>query len=259
MKNILWIGLLSTVLTSALYAQDIAGQWQGTLKTCARELRQVVTIAKAADGGWNAMLFSIDQDSGNGVPINSVTLQGSDLKLTIDRIRGNYGKISEDRTSIAGTWTQGRSLPLELKRATPETAWSDSSPHTIHFMAVDKDVKLEVLDWGGSGRPLVLLTGLGNTAHVYDNFAEKLTSQYHVYGITRRGYGASSAPAPTSVSYLADRLGDDVLAVLDFLNTKRPILVGHSVAGEELSSVGSRHPEKVAGLIYLDAGFVCVL
>jgi non-heme chloroperoxidase len=33
------------------------------------------------------------------------------------------------------------------------------------------------------------------------------------------------------------------------------VLVGHSIAGEELSSIGSRHPETVAGLIYLDAGY----
>ena len=39
------------------------------------------------------------------------------------------------------------------------------------------------------------------------------------------------------------------------LKLDRPILVGHSLAGEELSSVGSRHPDKVAGLIYLDAGY----
>ena len=57
-------------------------------------------------------------------------------------------------------------------------------------------MKLEVLDWGGSGRGLVLLAGLGSTAHVYDDFAPKLTSEYHVYGITRRGFGASSAPTP---------------------------------------------------------------
>jgi pimeloyl-ACP methyl ester carboxylesterase len=50
-------------------------------------------------------------------------------------------------------------------------------------------------------------------------------------------------------------LGDDVLEVIDFLKLARPILVGVSIAGEELSSVGSRHPEKVAGLIYLDAGY----
>lgn len=31
--------------------------------------------------------------------------------------------------------------------------------------------------------------------------------------------------------------------------------MGHSIAGEELSSIGSRHPERVAGLIYLDAGY----
>jgi pimeloyl-ACP methyl ester carboxylesterase len=31
--------------------------------------------------------------------------------------------------------------------------------------------------------------------------------------------------------------------------------VGHSIAGEELSSVATRHPEKVAGLIYLEAGY----
>jgi len=42
---------------------------------------------------------------------------------------------------------------------------------------VDDNVKLEVLDWGGTGRPLVLLAGLGNTAHVFDDFAPKLTPQ----------------------------------------------------------------------------------
>jgi len=131
-------------------------------------------------------------------------------------------------------------------------SWRDPSPHKVEFVAVDENVKLELLDWGGSGRPLVLLAGLGNTAHVFDDFAPKLTSEYHVFGITRRGYGASSVP---DSGYSADRLGDDVLAVLDALKLDRPVLVGHSIAGEELSSVGTRHPDRVAGLIYLDAAY----
>src|SRR4030095_16388712 len=131
-------------------------------------------------------------------------------------------------------------------------AWFDPSPHISQFITVVNDVKLEVLDWGGSGQPLVFLAGLGDTAHIFDKFAPELISQYHVYGITRRGFGASSVPAS---GYSADRLGDDVLAVLDFTKLTRPVLAGHSIAGEELSSIGSRHPERVAGLIYLDAAY----
>jgi non-heme chloroperoxidase len=130
--------------------------------------------------------------------------------------------------------------------------WHDPSPHKVQFVTVDNDVKLEVLDWGGSGRPLVLLAGEGGTAHVFDDFALKLTSEYRVYAITRRGYGASSHP---TTGYTADRLGDDVLAVLDALKLEHPVLVGHSIAGEELSSIGSRRPEHVAGLVYLDAAY----
>jgi pimeloyl-ACP methyl ester carboxylesterase len=128
--------------------------------------------------------------------------------------------------------------------------WHDPSPHSIQFVTVDRNVSLEVLDWGGSGRPIVLLTGLGSTAHVFDDFAPKLAGTYHVYGVTRRGFGASSAPAS---GYSADRLGDDVIAVVDSLKLSGPVLAAHSIGGEELSSVGTRHPEKVSGLVYLEA------
>ena len=98
----------------------------------------------------------------------------------------------------------------------------------------------------------MLLAGAGNTAHVFDDFAPKLTSRYHVYGITRRGFGAS---AYSGSEYDADRLGDDVLAVIDSLRLRKPVLVGHSLAGEELSSVASRYPNRLAGLVYLDAAY----
>jgi hypothetical protein len=48
-------------------------------------------------------------------------------------------------------------------------SWRDSSPHTIQFVTVDKEVRLEVLDWGGRGKCVVLLAGGGNTAHVKSN------------------------------------------------------------------------------------------
>jgi pimeloyl-ACP methyl ester carboxylesterase len=42
---------------------------------------------------------------------------------------------------------------------------------------------------------------------------------------------------------------------MEKLKLDRPVLVGWSVGGEELSSVGSRFPAKVKALVYLDAGY----
>jgi pimeloyl-ACP methyl ester carboxylesterase len=114
--------------------------------------------------------------------------------------------------------------------------WRDPSPHSIQFVTVDEGVRLEVLDWGGRGRSIVLLAGLGNTAHIFDEFAVKLSGPYHIYGITRRGYGASSRPAS---GYSAQRLSDDVFVVLDSLKLVRPVVIGHSIAGDELTTLGA--------------------
>ncbi|HUA81886.1 MAG TPA: alpha/beta fold hydrolase [Dyella sp.] len=134
--------------------------------------------------------------------------------------------------------------------ATGSTFQAESISHHRQFVSVADGVRLEVLDWGGTGRPLVLLAGLGNTAHVFDAIAPELARHFHVYGITRRGFGASSVPKN---GYDADRLADDVMAVVKALDIDRPILAGHSIAGEELSAAGTHYQGKIAGLIYLDA------
>ena len=99
---------------------------------------------------------------------------------------------------------------------------------------------------------VILLAGGGNTTHVFDKLAPKLATDYHVYGITRRGFGASGFSASDNP---VDCLRDDVLAVLGALKLERLVLVGHSIAGAELSAVASSHSDRVAGLIYLEAGY----
>ena len=127
-----------------------------------------------------------------------------------------------------------------------------AAPKT-QMVAVAPGVELEVLDWGGAGPPLVFLAGFGGTAHTFEGFAERFTDGHHVYAITRRGFGLSSHPEPTDENFTVARLAADVLAVDAKLGLVRPVLVGHSVAGQELSEIGTRHPDEVGGLIYLDA------
>ena len=145
----------------------------------------------------------------------------------------------------------GAFLVAHLYAQVPAT-WKDPSPHVARFVSVDKNVQLEVLDWGGRGRPIVLLAGGGQTAHVFDDFAPKLAATSHVYGITRRGFGMSGYAATNAP---ADRLGEDVVAVIDKFKLNRPTLVGHSIAGAELSSVANSRPDRIAGLVYLDAAY----
>jgi pimeloyl-ACP methyl ester carboxylesterase len=126
--------------------------------------------------------------------------------------------------------------------------WRDPSPHHARWITVDSSVRLEVLDWGGSGQPLVLL-GCYLTAHVHDEFAPKLTTQFRVYGITRRGIGASDKP---TTGYTVQRSANDVLEVLDFLNLQKSLLVGTSCAGQILTLFASQHADRLNGLVYID-------
>lgn len=254
------IGAALALFCAGAQAQDVAGTWQGTLQA-GKPLRIVLKLAKA-DADWIGTAYSIDQNP-VPLPLGEVSIKDHVLKFAIAPIKGSYeGTIAADENSINGTWTQGAPLPLVFARATPQTLWTfsdkpapDTTKHTVSSVTVDKGVKLEVLDWGGKGRPLLFLAGLGGTAHSLDKLAPKFIGKYHVYGLTRRGFGASDKPDPATADYRADRLADDVLEAMDKLKIERPIIAGHSLAGEEMSSIGSRHPGKVAGLIYLDAGY----
>lgn len=145
-KIVLCIAALATLLATGLRAQDLSGNWQGTLKTPNRDLRVILNFYKGDKDAWSAKMYSIDQ---GGQPINatSVTKQGTAIKVAVDMIGGTYeAKISEDGKSMNGTWTQGPTpMPLILVKATPETAWEiPAPPPPPKLMAADADPSFDV-------------------------------------------------------------------------------------------------------------------
>lgn len=146
-KLVLWMIALACLLPGgALFAQSIAGTWQGALTPVpGRELRIVIKISTTDADTLKATLYSIDQ---GGAPINAsaFSLQGSAVKMTVARIGGSYeGRLSGDGNSITGTWTQGPPMPLNLKRATNETAWTiPTPPPPPKRMAADAKPSFEV-------------------------------------------------------------------------------------------------------------------
>ena len=144
--------------------------------------------------------------------------------------------VSAGEQSITG------SKPAACVETTPYEA--------VKFVRAAPGVKLEVLDWGGSGEVMVLLTGLGDNVHVYDYFAFQFTDFFHVIGITRRGWLPSSQPAN---GYDVETRAADDIKVLDALGIKKAVFVGHSVSGSELSKIAVKYPSYVDKLVYLDA------
>lgn len=246
--------VLLLCLPAAAQARDLSGLWQATTK-----FTFYLQIAHKTGGGYRGQVFYPGDAGGNnenGNTISTIAVDAGAVRFHFDNSKGSFqGTLSADGASLSGTWQGGAAAsPLTFTRASKGTV-IDSSPHTTHMITVDKGVTLEVLDWGGHGQPLVLLAGLSDDAHIFDSFAPRFTARHHVYAITRRGTGISSTPAPNARNYDANRLGEDVAAVLDALKLEHPVLAGHSFAGEELSAMGVHHPGRAAGLIYLDAGY----
>jgi len=119
-------------------------------------------------------------------------------------------------------------------------------------ITVNTTTMLEVVNWGGNGFPIAFLSGLGHTAHVFDDFAPKLTDKYHVIGITRRGFGESSQPDD---GYDMATLAEDIRIVLDSLAVRRIVLIGHSLGGDEMTLFARKYPDRVAAIVYVEAAY----
>jgi non-heme chloroperoxidase len=113
-------------------------------------------------------------------------------------------------------------------------------------------VKLHYLDWGGRGDAILFLPGFNDTAHVYDRFAPQFTDRFHVIGLTRRGVGESDKP---SGGYDTSTRVEDIRQFLDALRISKVSLIGHSMAGDELTLFATRYPHRIAKLVYLDAAY----
>lgn len=120
------------------------------------------------------------------------------------------------------------------------------------FCAVDQ-VRLNYVDYGGEGPTVILIAGLGSSARIFDDFAPLLRKHHRVLAFTRRGYGAS-ADAPNG-DYSNAALVGDILGLMDRLNIGRASFVGHSIAGGELATLGTAHPDRVDRLVYIDAAY----
>lgn len=153
---------------------------------------------------------------------------------------------------VAGALLGGSPLDNKVRNdSVSGPAWTDSSPHHSAFADGD-NVRLNYLDWGGDGPPLVLIHGIANSPHIFDDLAPLLRDRFRVVAYARRGHGQSDAPAGP---YDRDVLVSDLVHLLDHLKIERTHLLGWSMGGNEVTEFAGRYPERVDRIVYLEGGY----
>lgn len=147
-------------------------------------------------------------------------------------------------------WLPGALALLLFSVVTTQEVCASPALPLEGFVAVN-GVRLQYLDWGGSGPALILIHGLGANPRVFDDLAPAFTDRFHVIAYARRGSGSSDVTGP----YDADTLTADLRGLMDALGIARASLVGHSAGGDEITGMSAAHPERVQRIIYLDGAY----
>ena len=114
-------------------------------------------------------------------------------------------------------------------------------------------LRMHVRNWGGEGRPVVLLHGLASTCRIWDFVAPMLARDFSVIAVDQRGHGDSGKPEH---GYDFATVGRDVAAMLEGGGIQRPVLVGHSWGADVALELAVSRPELLQGIVFVDGGTI---
>jgi len=194
----------------------------------------------------------------SGLHIQNARQGGAVFLMFLAQQFGDYvlGELQKDDTRSFTDALANQTRPYELSLLFNRfTSWLSSASvvdrPADQFIAVN-GVRLQYVDWGGRGDVLLFLPGLGDDIHRFDAFAPHFANRWHVIGYSRRGQGASEKPA---TGYDTDTLVEDLRQFLDANRADTVDLIGHSLAGTEMTVFATRYPPRVHHIVYLDAAY----
>lgn len=114
-------------------------------------------------------------------------------------------------------------------------------------------LRMRVRNWGGAGRPVVLLHGLASTCRIWDFVAPILARDFAVIAVDQRGHGDSGKPES---GYDFAGVGRDVAALLEGRGIERPVVAGHSWGADVALELAVARPGLLQGIVFVDGGTI---
>jgi pimeloyl-ACP methyl ester carboxylesterase len=102
----------------------------------------------------------------------------------------------------------------------------------------------------GKGTPIVLIHGVGGDSTEWSEVVPEMSKEVRCIAVDLRGHGKSEKP---DMPYTQDMFADDVAALLDILKIDKAFICGISMGGFVAQKMALTHPDKVEGLVLIDA------
>jgi len=135
-----------------------------------------------------------------------------------------------------------------------ERRYPAGTPFRAQYLVVD-GTRLRMIDTG-RGAPVVFVHGFGASLYSWrKTLPPVLAAGYRVIAFDNRGFGFSDRPAAQAGTglYTNAAYARLVVALLDSLHLPSAVLVGHSMGGAIAAEVALRYPDRVRGLVLIDA------
>jgi len=134
---------------------------------------------------------------------------------------------------------------MEVCGLVPEAEGMESQ--TLSAITTGDGVRIAYRFDGDPALPVLLLSNsIGTDLHMWDGQVPALTEHFRLLRYDARGHGASDVP---SGPYSLDRLGRDVVELLDALGLQRVHVLGLSLGGVVAQWLGIHAPERVERLV----------
>ena len=105
-------------------------------------------------------------------------------------------------------------------------------------------IRLHTLDWGGNGKPIVLLHATGLLGRIYRPLAEPLRAIGHVYSYDQRGHGDSSASPSGEYGWMWTM--KDLEGFITAMGWSSVRAIGHSAGATAIGSLASERPDLIS-------------
>lgn len=103
-------------------------------------------------------------------------------------------------------------------------------------------------EYGGKGKEIILIPGLGGGAWSWTNMLRRFSPDHRIYALTLAEFdGRAPVAAP-----MIDKVVADIARFIEARRVDRPILIGHSLGAFIALRLGVEHAKLIGGLVTLD-------